>query len=542
MASDLTIFVSVYGDRHAWFLYSFINSYVENFKNADLVVGHQGVNSEQLEFLRSISEKVSFIEYNLPADERNSHNERASRNIDFRYQFLQSAEENQTILFVDADMVFYKSPEMFIKNLGTNFDLVLTRKMGKFPLNAAVIIAKKNSRTLEAFARYRNETKRILSDKAGIRQASSKFGSPDQYALVKILDIEERIMDSQECCTAGKDLLLRLMFIPCDILNQTESVDIVGTSTLLVHLKTGWHPIVLDGKRFNKLRPKKEGSQIFSLWLYHRNEGLKKSAIGFLQLDSIDENFEFSLGSNYRSGGIFVSEMAIAQYLVQKLDCNFVIESGRYEGYSTEILAKNFPEKTIYSFELRQNQVQKELDQQFKNYSNLTLLYGNSSIAIPRLCKEIAQSNPDQGIAVLLDGPKGIRAIHLARKVIRSNKNVKLIMIHDMRKTNLGKPSIARYVADLCFARVLFTDDLTLPHWIKTLDGPVFNYNSVVNNWQPFQKDFERTSSYGPTLAIIFPSIWDGLRNSLYKKILLESIPYSRLQSILSRVLLRRAF
>jgi predicted O-methyltransferase YrrM len=122
-------------------------------------------------------------------------------------------------------------------------------------------------------------------------------------------------------------------------------------------------------------------------------------------------------------GGIWESEMFLFYAAVRPFAPKQILESGRARGKSTLILAHCFPEARIISVEFEShspNAVAAEA--KLKPCSNVELLYGDSRKILPQRL----QSND----AVLIDGPKGFRALKLALQLLRSGKPC-AVFVHD---------------------------------------------------------------------------------------------------------------
>jgi hypothetical protein len=100
-----------------------------------------------------------------------------------------------------------------------------------------------------------------------------------------------------------------------------------------------------------------------------------------------------------------------------------ILESGRARGKSTLILACCFPEARIISIEYdRQSENAPAAEAKLKPCTNVDLLYGDS--------REILPDRLQTGDAVLIDGPKGFRALKLALDLLRTGKPC-AVFIHD---------------------------------------------------------------------------------------------------------------
>ena len=145
-------------------------------------------------------------------------------------------------------------------------------------------------------------------------------------------------------------------------------------------------------------------------------------------------------------GGIWESEMFLFYATIHPLAPAQVLESGRARGKSTLILARCFPDARIISVELNsQAPNAAAAEAKLKPYSNVELLYGDS--------REIMARRLQTGDAVLIDGPKGFRALKLALQLLRSGKPCAVFM-HDCPPGSPVRDFLARY-----WPGVFFGDD-----------------------------------------------------------------------------------
>jgi hypothetical protein len=122
-------------------------------------------------------------------------------------------------------------------------------------------------------------------------------------------------------------------------------------------------------------------------------------------------------------GGIWESEMFLFYAAVAPFAPKQILESGRARGKSTLTLARCFPEARILSVELERNSAAAAAaEAKLKRYPNVELLYGDSRKLLP----ERLQS----GDAVLIDGPKGFRALELGLQLLCAAKPC-AVFLHD---------------------------------------------------------------------------------------------------------------
>lgn len=135
-------------------------------------------------------------------------------------------------------------------------------------------------------------------------------------------------------------------------------------------------------------------------------------------------------------------------------------------------------------------------------------MYGDANYILKKIVrKKFSQSDT---YAVLLDGPKSFNALYLTAKLIRSKTPPAVIFIHDMRKIEKdGKFSLQRYMCSAIFDRVFFSDEFQIKPMVKMCDESIFLSTDTtwLNNVN--SPNFLFRESYGPTLAVIVPTLLD---------------------------------
>ena len=145
-------------------------------------------------------------------------------------------------------------------------------------------------------------------------------------------------------------------------------------------------------------------------------------------------------------GGIWESEMFLFYAAVAPNAPKQILESGRARGKSTLTLARCFPGAQIVSVELdRHSATAAAAEAKLKPYPNVELLYGDSREILPQRLRS--------GDAVLIDGPKGFRAVELALQMFRTAKPC-AVFIHDFPANSPWRKFLERH-----WPGVFFGDD-----------------------------------------------------------------------------------
>lgn len=202
----------------------------------------------------------------------------------------------------------------------------------------------------------------------------------------------------------------------------------------------------------------------------------------------------------FEDRGILNSEMLLVCSMVLEQKIDVLIESGRFLGQSTEVLARFFSGKplVIESIEIFRDKNAQYVEEKLRKYGNVILLYGDAQSLVPNLVRKHRGKN----IAILFDGPKGLEAIRVFQKaIIVGRSDVKLGFFHDMRKSTPEMPTNSRDLFEHHFPHQFCTDDKEFVHSFEDLDVECQNHE-----WSPHKIAGKPIGSYGPTMGMVMPS------------------------------------
>ncbi len=197
-------------------------------------------------------------------------------------------------------------------------------------------------------------------------------------------------------------------------------------------------------------------------------------------------------GVPYEDKGVFFSEMLFVLAAVGPGFDGQVLESGRARGQSTFVLGRIFPKSKIISVEFDRDSPDAPIaEARLKDLDHVELLYGDSR----RLLFEQLQP----GAAVIIDGPKGFRAVRLALQLLRTGK-VRKVFIHDTYKSMATRRFLENHVPG-----TLFSDHEQFVQQFKHLDDPCWAGfdTSQPLEWHSSSSGVQGNPSYGPTFACI---------------------------------------
>lgn len=154
-----------------------------------------------------------------------------------------------------------------------------------------------------------------------------------------------------------------------------------------------------------------------------------------------------------QGGGILFSEMLLFFAVCKLRGVQHFVESGRRNGYSTQIIA-SWCRKHGGQLESVEHDPIPDVDEALRReYSDVAnLVQGDGMTVVPYLS--------DSRSGVLLDGPKGLRALRLLRSI-----DYRVGAVHDVhRYCEGGGINETRTTAESMFPSALYSDD---PEWVE---------------------------------------------------------------------------
>jgi len=503
--SPVPVFVvTVYGPKYAAFLGPHLTSLVETYPalettgGAGILVLWQDVPAREVAALRAAFPCACFIETAFPTGDDIMH--AIPRKVHAWLAGAESAAEDypdRPVVFIDCDAMLIRPIDDL---LAGDWDVIFTWKDEVYPINTGVMVAREAAAAAHLFRAMLPRIERMVARKEDLAMAVGSSGAADQHALREIIGFCNYDRTFPRAVTVGqttREIIFRGE--PCRILNETRCVPI-GSFLRVVHFKTGWHPILLDGKAFTANRPRAACAEMFALWngLVLRAEARIAASIVHVGAARAVDRFR-TIAGGYEERGVLHSEMLAVCSAFEALGVDVVIESGRCRGQSTRILAEFFagaPTKVV-SVELVRDANADFAETRLGGYGNVELLYGDTERMLPELLERFR----GRRIGLLLDGPKGVAALSLSRRAFESSPDVAVSCIHDMR---IDFPQRAA-AADYPF-RAFFTDEAEYRGLYAALDDACLPTGEItVHTWRPFKKGHEDVDGYGPTLGVFLP-------------------------------------
>lgn len=407
---------------------------------------------------------------------------------------------DRAVVFLDCDTLLVRPLDEYLE--GDGWDLLFTWKDEIFPINTGVMSARNGEVADHVFSAMLPRIERMIASKVEMQQAVMSSGAADQHALREIIGYCNYDGVFTRGVTAhGTTRDVKFRGAPCRVLNETNCRGI-DPDLRIIHYKTGWHPILLEGADYTKNRPESACRSMFRRWneVESRASGHAAAMLVKGGARAARERFE-SIAGGYEERGILHSEMLAVCGVARMLEADIVVESGRCRGQSTLVLAKYFAGSAtkIVSIENVRDENATFAEERLAAHKHVELLYGDAA----RLVPEVLARYPGKRVVLLLDGPKGKQAIDIAREAFARFPSLHAAFIHDMR---IDTPQRAAVLEEPM--RAFFTDDDEYLQEFGVLDQaclPKAGAEITMHTWRPFMKGEDKIPAYGPTLAVLFP-------------------------------------
>ncbi len=483
---------TIYGRDYAPFLAAHLHAIGEAYPDATVLVLWRDLPPREVEALRIGFPRARFEPIEDPIE--GGLHQRIARKL---HAWVAACAHfpDGPIAMLDCDALPFRPLGPVMEG---EWDVVFTWKDEPFPINTGVMLFRSGRIARVVLGEMASRVERIIARQDLLNTALGSSGAADQHALREMIgwvhydrDIV-RTIDGHEIVFRG---------VPCRELNETNCRPITD-DLRIIHYKTGWHPILLEGKPWTANRPQDRCREMYEHFQSVRAQS-DRAVARRVVLDSAralrDRFAPFADG--YEERGILNSEMLAACAVAQSLGAQIIIESGRARGQSTRTLARYFAGTgvRIISLELERDADAQYAEEQLRPFPHVQLLYGDAFRTLPSLLERHA----GQRVALLVDGPKGLPAIDLIDRAHSEHENVVASFLHDTRRQTPQRERL-----ESGSYRAFFTDD---PEYVETFGAldracePKAGQAITMHTWRPYMKGEDKIPSYGPTLAIILP-------------------------------------
>lgn len=231
-------------------------------------------------------------------------------------------------------------------------------------------------------------------------------------------------------------------------------------------------------------------------------------------------------GAPYEIKGVLFSEMLFLAATVGDSCPARIFESGRARGISTFWLGSLFPKSQIISVELDKDSPDVEYAARIlAPLDNVDCRFGDA-------CRILSSEVSAQDI-VMIDGPKGWRALRLAFRLLSYNRP-RAVFLHDCHRGSLERTFLDRRVPEAFYSDqpdfVEATREVDAPCWTQRADRGIKDFP------KPYHGPSGPCESYGPTLACLPGSTLQNASRRLLWAVRIEGVRDRLSRSLRKRV------
>lgn len=267
--SSVRFIVASYGAKHVGMLLTHLHSIEQSHPQACAAIYWQDIPAPLVEALRTAFPRFDFHQTSF--DFSNDFLLRISSKVHSWCRAVEEHASESDLCLADVDTLVLRDVTPFLAK--DSADVIFTHKPDRTALNTGVILAHGTPATVAFFRAWRDRTLAIIGDPELYRQAndySLGYGAADQMALWQMLSYE-RGRSEYTIEAGGEKVSLRAE--PCSVLNETNSLPVTEEKHIL-HYKSGWQPILLQGRPFTRNRPRVDSWPMFTLYLRRFREAL----------------------------------------------------------------------------------------------------------------------------------------------------------------------------------------------------------------------------------------------------------------------------
>lgn len=483
---------AVYGERYSAFLPPHLDAILRVHPDAIGTVVHRDVPAREVSIIARAFPRWRFVESETPMD--GSLHQRIPRKLHAWRQGALLAEDRPLAL-LDCDAMPV-GPLDAVWN--GSWDVAYTWKNEPFPINTGVMLARRGDAIVPLLDEMIRRVEAMVVSPDRLRFACGCSGAADQHALREIVGFANYDRDTP-VEVGGRTIVCR--GLPCAIYNETNCVPL-SREQRIIHFKTGWHPILLDGASFTDNRPLERCAPMFALWRQRVRDAGGRVAREIVMSASEGGRARYgAIADGYEERGVLHSEMLAVCSVARSLGVGAIVESGRARGQSTLQLARFFEGSPvrIVSVELARDDDAEFAEARLAPYPHCEIRYGDAFEAVPAALDEL-QETP---AAVLLDGPKGLPAIDLIGSLFERFSNLRVAFLHDTRRQTPQRDAI-----ESAGIRAFFTDDAEFVRRHADLDRACLPRGGriTMHTWRPGMKGHDPIPSYGPTMCVLLPT------------------------------------
>ncbi|MEA3211236.1 MAG: hypothetical protein QOE70_4293 [Chthoniobacter sp.] len=254
--------VASYGTKHVGMLLTHLHSIARSHPEARAAVYWQDIPAPLIDAIRA-----AFPSFDFPRTEFEFHGDWIKRISNKVRAWNRAAAEyasEPALCLLDVDTLVHRDLAPFFSR--NDAEVIFTWKPERTPLNTGVMLARGGEPVCAFLREWEKRTLEILETPELYAQAndfSRGYGGTDQMSFFQMIGYEPG-RTTYEIELAGHRV--RFRGEPCALLNETNSRPITA-HTHVIHYKGGWQPILIEGRRFTRNRPRAASAEMYALYL-----------------------------------------------------------------------------------------------------------------------------------------------------------------------------------------------------------------------------------------------------------------------------------
>jgi len=385
-------------NRYLSFFRPHLESVLKHHPNARVTVIHHKISHDRLSGLKTSFPDVDFIPQGLTLDE--TPEKTISGKIRWFLKATNTICDSTPVVLIDCDTLIVRPLDDFFN---TDFDLAYTWKEDGYPLNSGVLLAHSGPQLAQLLGHYSRLVEQTFQDPGKLEIARSRSGGVDQYALMKIIHPDKDPLqwaemsiktrrewyDGVRTVSIGTDAV-KLQGFNCIDLNETHCAPITGR-THVIHYKSGWQRILLDGAPFTSARPEAACREMYDFWKAASLDAYHRLADNSLLSITPEQERKFRvLNPDPVDSGILPSEILAVCATAERLGAGRIIQSGRWPVQFTASLSRYFADAQveIVAIDPFGSGAGRGGEKNAAGGKNARLLHGDAFIILPGLILE----------------------------------------------------------------------------------------------------------------------------------------------------------
>lgn len=260
MSTELQFVTSLFGERYLPFLVTNLYSVRQVYPESFHVVTYGDIPESSIDPFRAAYPypQYEFVRIDQPLKMQESKSVLNNKVAYWRQGYR--SELASTVIFMDVDTLLLRSiPEV----LSVDFDLAVTKcdnDSPKFPINTGVVAMRRSKRIRRFFDAWLANTEAFMDNPKAFVNDFKKYGSGDQLSIMRCLRYVPKTSWANHWI--DEHTKIDCFWLRTSIYNNSYSTE-VDEKMAILHYKSRWHSILLDGLPLESVESRKDFQSIY---------------------------------------------------------------------------------------------------------------------------------------------------------------------------------------------------------------------------------------------------------------------------------------